>query len=67
LFEGVEFMGHLGREEEARYREAHRLVRSYATHLAALLARGPDRMLAELRRVYRLPAQGKLEHIACAA
>jgi hypothetical protein len=32
-----------------------------------LLERGPESMLAELRWLYRLPAQGKLEHIAQAA
>lgn len=67
LFEDVHFLDHLKPEEQARYREAHRLVKGYAVHLSSLLDRGPDRMLGELRRVYRLPAQGKLEHIARAA
>jgi hypothetical protein len=67
LFEGVEFLGHLSPHEEARYREANRLVRRYAVRLAALLERGPDEMISELRHVYRLPAQEKLKHLARAA
>ncbi len=67
LFEGVEFLSHLSPQEGARYREAHRLVRGYAVRLVALLERGPEHMISELRRVYRLPAQEKLQHLARAA
>jgi len=67
LFEGVEFLGHLSPQEEGRYRAAHRLVRGYAVRLAALLERGPEQMLSELRRVYRLPPQEKIQHLARAA
>jgi len=67
LFDDVRFADHLSVEEHQRYREAHRLARNYAARLAELLGEGTDRLLAELRRVYRLPSEGKLQHIARAA
>lgn len=67
LFDGANLLSHLDEESRQRYREAHRLARAYSHQLAALLDEGADRLLAELRRLYRLPAEGKLQHIARAA
>ncbi len=57
--DGVQLDSRLTPAERDRYREAHRLGARYATHLADLLQEGVDRLLAELRRFYRLTAEGK--------
>lgn len=67
LFGAVELLPGLAPEEQERYRAAHRLGRRYAGHLAGLLDGGVDRLLGELRRFYRLPAEGKRERAALAA
>ncbi|MEE2829748.1 MAG: hypothetical protein VX498_11225 [Myxococcota bacterium] len=67
LFAGAELAEHLDPVARSRYRESHRLVRDYSPHLSALLDSGVDRLLSELRRLYRLPCEGKLQHIARAA
>ena len=69
LFEDFELEPDLDAEERDRYRAANDGARRYAASLERrFVARGgtPD-MLAELRRFYRLPLAGKLEHIAKAA
>lgn len=57
----------LPEEARRRYREAHRLGARYASHLAALLAEGVDRLLDELRRFYRLPPEGRRERVTLLA
>ena len=53
--------------ERQRYREAHRLARGYAERLVHLLDDGVHALLAELRRLYRLPAEAKRAELARAA
>lgn len=67
VFGAIELLPGLDAVEQERYRAAHRLGRRYAGHLADLLEDGVDRLLAELRRFYRLPAEGKRERAALAA
>jgi len=67
MFGGFELLPGLAPEEAERYRAAHHLGRRYSRHLAALLDGGVDRLLGELRRFYRLPAEGKRERAALAA
>jgi hypothetical protein len=67
LFDCTLLADRLDEGERERYREAHRLVRSYAPQLQDLLERGVDVLLAELRELYRLPADGKLHRLARAA
>ncbi len=67
LFDGATFADHLDPGERDRYREAHRLAARYSRHLASLLDEGVDRLLAELRALYRLPAEDKRAAIARAA
>ncbi len=64
LFAEARLDPRLDAEERARYRTAHRLGAEYARRLAALLDRGVDVLLAELRRFYRLPAEAKLTRAA---
>lgn len=54
-------------DERDRYREAHRLARGYAERLVELLDGGVHALLAELRRLYRLPAEAKRAELARAA
>ncbi len=67
LFGAFEPLPGLHPDEQERYRAAHHLGRRYADHLAALLEGGVDQFLGELRRFYRLPAEGKRERAALAA
>jgi len=67
LFVGAELAPHLDEASRSRYREAHRLARDYCRYLAELLDGGTDRLLTELRRLYRLPVEEKLHHLARAA
>ena len=67
LFGAVQLLPGLAPHEQERYRAAHRLGRQYAQRLAGLLEHGVDQLLAELRRFYRLPAEGKRERAAQAA
>jgi len=64
--DGVTLSPTLTPEERDRYREAHRLGARYAGHLASLLTEGVDRLLTELRRFYRLSAEGKRAHARAA-
>jgi len=64
LFEGVELDPRLDARERSRYREAHRLAARYAWHLLSELEIGVERMLSELRGLYRLPAEGKRARLA---
>jgi hypothetical protein len=66
LFGSAEFAETLTEPERERYREAHRLGARYAEHLATLLGDGVDALLGELRRFYRLPADGKRERARAA-
>jgi len=66
LFSGMQLRADLSRIERARYREAHRLGARYARYLAELLGDGVERLLDELRRFYRLPAEGKRERARAA-
>ena len=67
VFGAVELLPGLRPDERDRYEAAHRLGRRYGAHLAELLGGGVDRLLTELRRFYRLPAEGKRERAARAA
>lgn len=69
LFEEFEFEPDLDHHERDRYRAANQNARSYAASLERRFVRrrGIVDMLGELRRFYRLPLAGKLEHIAKAA
>ncbi len=64
LFDGAQLDPRLDAAERSRYREAHRLAARYAWHLLDELERGVDRMLGELRSLYRLPAEGKRARLA---
>lgn len=66
LFGGARLRPELSRAERDRYLEAHRLGARYSSHLAGLLGEGVDRLLGELRRFYRLPAEGKRERARAA-
>ncbi|MCO4771246.1 MAG: hypothetical protein KDA24_14530 [Deltaproteobacteria bacterium] len=66
LFGGVELRRGLEPAERARYLEAHKLGARYAGYLAEVLTEGVDRLLGELRRFYRLPAEGKRERARAA-
>jgi len=50
---------HLSDDERDRYLHAHRLAARYACYLAERLEKGVEPLLAELRRFYRLPMEGK--------
>lgn len=64
LFGAVSFHGHLAPDEQRRYEAANRLGRSYARRLLPLIRRRAlDRVLAELRRSYRLGAEAKLAYL----
>lgn len=69
LFEDFELEPDLDDDERDRYRAANENARRYAASLERryVARRGVHDMLAELRRFYRLPLAGKLEHIAKAA
>jgi hypothetical protein len=69
LFEDFELEPDLDADERDRYRAANDGARRYAASLERrFVARGGTLdMLAELRRFYRLPLAGKLEHISKAA
>ena len=67
LFDGAVYAEHLQPGERDRYREAHRLAARYSRHLASLLGEGVERLLEELRGLYRLPAEEKRVVIARAA
>jgi len=67
LFDGAIYSEHLEPAELDRYREAHRLAARYSRHLATLLDDGVDRLLEELRALYRVPAEEKRVRIARAA
>ena len=64
MFERASLDEGLTTEERDRYRTAHRLGAGYARRLASLMDRGVDTLLAELRRFYRLPFEGKLARAA---
>lgn len=69
LFEDFELEPDLDAEERDRYRAANDNARRYSASLERrYVARGGVvDMLAELRRFYRLPLTGKLDHIGKAA
>ena len=59
LFSEPRFEAHLSEPERERYRHVHGLATSYARYLATRLEEGVEPLLAELRRFYRLPMEGK--------
>ena len=68
LFEDFTFEPDLDDEERARYRTANSNARRYSASLERRFVQ-PGRiaeMLGELRRFYRLPLDGKLDHIRAA-
>jgi hypothetical protein len=69
LFDRVTFANDLDADERSRYEAANAHARKYAGALERryLRQREVGAMLAELRRFYRLPLEGKLSHIARAA
>ncbi len=69
LFEQFELEDDLDDHERDRYRAANENARRYAASLERRFVRrrGIVDMLGELRRFYRLPLHGKLDHIAQAA
>ena len=66
LFSSVTFDDGLSPEERDRYLEAHKLGARYADRLMRLLDDSVSRLLGELRRFYRLPAEGKRERARAA-
>jgi hypothetical protein len=68
LFEGAHFLPQLGREERARYEEAHCFAARFCRRLEERFLRRrrarPEALLAELRRFYRMGNQSKLRHAA---
>lgn len=69
LFDHVELADELDDTELDRYRAANENARRYSASLERrfVAPRRVPEMLAELRRFYRLPLAGKLEHISQAA
>jgi len=64
LFGDVRYLDGLTEEEGARYREANRLAKAYCQRLVPLLdGRRLERLLAELRKTYRLGAEAKLQYL----
>jgi len=59
LFSEPRLADHLSDQERDRYLHAHRLAARYARYLAEQLEDGVEPLLAELRRFYRLPMEGK--------
>jgi hypothetical protein len=68
LFEQFSFEPDLDDEERARYRTANSNAQRYSASLERrfVVAGRISEMLAELRRFYRLPLDGKLDHIRAA-
>ncbi len=65
LFDRVGLHGHLSDAERWRYTEANRLAKSYCGRLLPLVrAARMDRLLSELRHMYRLGAEAKLAYFA---
>jgi hypothetical protein len=68
LFHAVRYHPHLTPAERWRYEEANRLSRNYCQRLLPhLSARRLDRLLSELRHMYRLGAEAKLQYLALGA
>lgn len=68
LFQAVRYHPHLSPAERWRYEEAGRLSRNYCQRLLPLVATHRlDRLLSELRHMYRLGAEAKLQYLALAA
>ncbi|MFZ5470706.1 MAG: hypothetical protein ACOZIN_14840 [Myxococcota bacterium] len=67
MFEHVGYLPSLSADERHRYEEANRLAGQYCRQVTRLLASGRmDRLLAELRKSYRLGAKAKLAYLASA-
>ncbi len=65
LFERVGLHAHLTEAERWRYTEANRLAKSYCERLMPFVrAARMDRLLSELRHMYRLGAEAKLAYLA---
>lgn len=65
LFEAVQLRPQLEAQERWRYGEANRLAKTYCQRLLPLIrAKQLDRLLAELRHMYRLGAEAKLSYFA---
>jgi len=68
LFGAVSYREGLSAQERWRYEEANRLSRNYCERLLPhVRERRLDRLLAELRHMYRLGAEAKLRYLAVAA
>ncbi|HVE86623.1 MAG TPA: hypothetical protein VND93_27385 [Myxococcales bacterium] len=68
LFEKISYREGLSDAERWRYQEANRLARSYCGRLMPhVQERRLDRLLGELRHMYRLGAEAKLQYLAVAA
>ncbi len=67
LFDRITLHSHLTDAERWRYAEANRLARRYVQRLLPLFAAAKlEALFAELRRMYRLGAQAKLQYFALA-
>lgn len=68
LFELVSYRDGLSPAERWRYEEANRLSRNYCARLLPhVRSRRLDALLTELRRMYRLGAEAKLQYLALPA
>jgi hypothetical protein len=68
LFQAVRYLPHLTSAERWRYQEANRLSSNYCQRLLRQVASHRlDRLLSELRHMYRLGAEAKLQYFAAAA
>lgn len=65
LFDRVGLHAHLSEAERWRYAEANRLAKTYCERLMPIVrASRMDRLLSELRHMYRLGAEAKLHYFA---
>jgi len=68
LFESVSYRPGLTPAERWRYEEANRLSRNYCSRLLPhVRSKRLDRLLTELRQMYRMGAEAKLQYLAVAA
>lgn len=65
LFDHVQLRGHLDEAERWRYTEANRIAKRYCERLLPLVKNVRlDGLLSELRHMYRLGAEAKLQYFA---